>query len=84
MLKKKVKEESLRTYLFTYSHVYDTISLHRLADMYEMEYRHVHSLVAKMIINQELMVGLQHSIKNATLMKLHNIIINQIILGFHG
>lgn len=56
MLRRKIREESLRTYLFTYSHVYDTISLPRLATMYDMEYEQVHSVVAKMIINQELMV----------------------------
>lgn len=57
MLRRKIREESLRTYLFTYSHVYDSVSLPRLATMYDMEYDHVHSIVAKMIINQELMVS---------------------------
>lgn len=56
MLRRKIREESLRTYLFTYSHVYDSISLPRLAEMYDMDYDQVHSVVAKMIINQELMV----------------------------
>jgi len=57
MLRRKIREESLRTYLFTYSHVYDSISLLRLAEMYDLEYAQVHSVVAKMIINQELMVS---------------------------
>lgn len=56
MLGKKIKEECLRTYLFTYSHVYDSVSLPRLGIMYDMEDAQVHSVVAKMIINQELMV----------------------------
>lgn len=59
MLRRKIREESLRTYLFTYSHVYDSISLPRLAGMYDMDYEQVHSVVAKMIINQELMVSNQ-------------------------
>jgi len=56
LIERKIKEECLRTYLFTYSHVYDSISLPRLATMYELEDAQVHSIVAKMIINQELMV----------------------------
>jgi hypothetical protein len=56
LLLRKIKEECLRTYLFTYSHVYDSISLPKLASMYSLEYSQVHSIVAKMIINQEFMV----------------------------
>jgi translation initiation factor 3 subunit C len=56
MLRRKIREESLRTYLFTYSSVYDSISIPRLAEMYELEFQQVHSVVAKMIINQELAV----------------------------
>jgi hypothetical protein len=57
LLLRKIKEECLRTYLFTYSHVYDSISLPKLASMYSLEYSQVHSIVAKMIINQEFMVS---------------------------
>lgn len=56
MLSRKIREESLRTYLFTYSNVYDSVSIPRLADMYGMDFQKVHSIVAKMIINQELAV----------------------------
>lgn len=56
MLSNLIKEESLRTYLFTYSHVYDSISMATLADMFEMEKSSVHSIISKMIINEELMV----------------------------
>lgn len=41
MLRRKIREESLRTYLFTYSNVYDSVSIPRLAEMYEMEVRHL-------------------------------------------
>ena len=53
----KIQEESLRTYLFTYSSVYDTLSLVTLADMFELDVYKVHSIISKMIINEELMVG---------------------------
>jgi len=58
MLSRKIQEESMRTYLFTYSNVYDSISIPMLADMFELEVNAVHALVSKMIINEELMASL--------------------------
>ncbi|XP_044763393.1 eukaryotic translation initiation factor 3 subunit C [Coccinella septempunctata] len=58
MLTKLIKEESLRTYLFTYSNVYDSISMSTLAQMFELEKSVVHSIISKMIINEELMASL--------------------------
>ncbi|XP_044260087.1 eukaryotic translation initiation factor 3 subunit C [Tribolium madens] len=58
MLTRLIKEESLRTYLFTYSHVYDSISMATLAQMFELEKAVVHSIISKMIINEELMASL--------------------------
>lgn len=63
MLTRLIKEESLRTYLFTYSHVYDSISMQTLAEMFEMEKATVHSIISKMIINEELMVCIFVNIK---------------------
>ncbi|CAD6239672.1 GSCOCG00008755001-RA-CDS [Cotesia congregata] len=58
MLTRLIKEEALRTYLFTYSHVYDSISMPTLADMFQLERPVVHSTISKMIINEELMASL--------------------------
>ncbi|XP_017476392.1 PREDICTED: eukaryotic translation initiation factor 3 subunit C [Rhagoletis zephyria] len=58
MLVKFIKEESLRTYLFTYSNVYTSLSIPSLAQMYELPVQKVHSLISKMIINEELMASL--------------------------
>jgi len=58
MLSRKIQEESMRTYLFTYSNVYDSISIPILAEMFELEENCVHALVSKMIINEELMASL--------------------------
>jgi len=58
MLSGKIQEESMRTYLFTYSNVYDSISIPVLAEMFELEVNGVHALVSKMIINEELMASL--------------------------
>lgn len=56
MLTKLIREEALRTYLFTYSHVYDSISMATLSETFELEPSVVHSIISKMIINEELMV----------------------------
>ncbi|XP_075238234.1 eukaryotic translation initiation factor 3 subunit c [Lycorma delicatula] len=58
MLARLIKEESLRTYLFTYSHVYASISMATLAEMFELDKPIVHSIISKMIINEELMASL--------------------------
>uniref|UniRef100_A0A2P2HXK4 Eukaryotic translation initiation factor 3 subunit C n=1 Tax=Hirondellea gigas TaxID=1518452 RepID=A0A2P2HXK4_9CRUS len=58
MLGRKVQEESLRTYLFTYSHVYDSISLVNLSKMFELPHATVHAIISKMIINEEIMGSL--------------------------
>uniref|UniRef100_A0A0K8TT22 Eukaryotic translation initiation factor 3 subunit C n=1 Tax=Tabanus bromius TaxID=304241 RepID=A0A0K8TT22_TABBR len=58
MLTRFIKEESLRTYLFTYSNVYSSISIPSLAQMYELPTGKVHSLISKMIINEELMASM--------------------------
>ena len=56
MMTRKIQEESLRTYLFTYSSIYDSISLNTLADSFELDRATIHSIISKMIINEELMV----------------------------
>lgn len=58
MLELKIREESLRAYLFTYSNVYDSISIEILAEMFKLEKSGVHSIISKMIINEELMASL--------------------------
>merc|ERR1711997_906070 len=58
MLSRKIQEETLRTYLFTYSKVYDSISVVTLSEMFELEKEVVHAIVSKMIISEELMASL--------------------------
>ncbi|XP_041094754.1 eukaryotic translation initiation factor 3 subunit C isoform X3 [Polyodon spathula] len=58
MLVRKIQEESLRTYLFTYSSVYDAISMRMLSEMFMLELHTVHSIISKMIISEELMASL--------------------------
>merc|ERR1719150_2599055 len=58
MLCRKIQEETLRTYLFTYSKVYDSISVVTLSEMFELDKGEVHAIVSKMIISEELMASL--------------------------
>ena len=57
MIIQKIQEESLRTYLFSYSSVYDSLSMGMLASMFDLDVVNVHGIISKMIINEELMVG---------------------------
>ena len=58
MLQNKIKIENMRTYLFTYSSIYDSISLDTLTEMFELDIAEVQTIVNKLIINDEIMVSL--------------------------
>ena len=78
MMTQKIKEESLRTYLFTYSSVYDSLSLELLAQMFELEKPVVHSTISKMIINEELMVCLMCLINKGSVIRVFHKGISQL------
>jgi len=58
MIGQKIQEESLRTYLFSYSAIYDSFSLNLLGEMFELDVPVVNSIISKMIINEDLMASL--------------------------
>uniref|UniRef100_H2Z1Q7 Eukaryotic translation initiation factor 3 subunit C n=1 Tax=Ciona savignyi TaxID=51511 RepID=H2Z1Q7_CIOSA len=54
MLETKIKEESISTYLFTYSQFYDNVSLDWLSSMFKLDKTTCHRIISKLIINEEL------------------------------
>ncbi|CAF4033818.1 unnamed protein product [Rotaria sp. Silwood2] len=59
MLINKIKEESLRIYLFTNATIFDSISIPSLADIFELSIKQVYEIICKMIINEELMASIE-------------------------
>ncbi|XP_067935019.1 eukaryotic translation initiation factor 3 subunit C-like [Watersipora subatra] len=58
MITLKIQEETLRTYLFTYSSIYTSLSMDTLAEMFQLPRTTIHSIISKMIINEELLASL--------------------------
>jgi translation initiation factor 3 subunit C len=54
MLTRRIQEEGLRTWIFTYGPNYDSLSLAQLAEMFSLPKNVVHSVVSKMMISEEL------------------------------
>ncbi|EMR11319.1 hypothetical protein PNEG_00348 [Pneumocystis murina B123] len=66
ILTTKIQEEAVRTYLFTYSPFYETISIPRLSEMFDLPKSNITALVSKMISHEEI---------SAALDQIHNAII---------
>ncbi|KAF8494547.1 eukaryotic translation initiation factor 3 subunit 8 N-terminus-domain-containing protein [Gautieria morchelliformis] len=61
MLARRIQEEGLRTYLFTYALYYSTLLLSLLSRTFSLSLRTVTSTVSKMIWNEELAASLDQS-----------------------
>ncbi|KAH9937729.1 eukaryotic translation initiation factor 3 subunit 8 [Amylocystis lapponica] len=61
MLAKRIQEEGLRTYLFTYAPHYSTLSLSLLSRTFSLPLRTVTSVVSKMIWSEELSASLDQA-----------------------
>jgi len=54
MIKRSIKIEALRTYLFAYASIYDAFHMDQLVGMFDLEAKVVHSVVSKMMIKEEI------------------------------
>jgi len=61
MLAKRIQEQGLRTYLFTYAPHYSTLSLSLLSRSFSLPLRTVTSIVSKMIWSEELSASLDQA-----------------------
>ncbi|KAH8581521.1 eukaryotic translation initiation factor 3 subunit 8 [Cryptosporidium sp. chipmunk genotype I] len=53
-LELNIKQEALRTYLFTYGHLYSSYSVGNLIEMFQLPREKIHSLLSKMMLKNEL------------------------------
>jgi translation initiation factor 3 subunit C len=67
MLTKRIQEESLRTYLFTYNSVYNSLSLKTLSEMFELPPQVVRRILSKMMISDELQGSWDEPTQSVTL-----------------
>ncbi|KAL9644387.1 hypothetical protein ABK040_013616 [Willaertia magna] len=70
MLKKKIKVSALKAYIFKFSKHYDTMSIDLLSKMFDLPASKIHSIVNKMIINEEFYAGFDHT--NSTIVVYHS------------
>jgi len=82
MIVERTKLEGLRTYLFSYCSNYDSLSLKQLCDMFEMGKNDVHSVISKMIINQELYASLDQPTGSIVLRKVEPTQLQSLALQF--
>ncbi|EKM80889.1 hypothetical protein AGABI1DRAFT_119443 [Agaricus bisporus var. burnettii JB137-S8] len=61
MLAKRIQEQGLRTYLFTYAPHYATLSLSLLSRTFSLSLRTVTSIISKMIWNEEVAASLDQA-----------------------
>lgn len=59
-LKLKLQETALKTYVLTYGHVYESISLDQLGVMFALPASSVHSQISRLIIAEELNATIDH------------------------
>ncbi|KAG1852892.1 eukaryotic translation initiation factor 3 subunit 8 N-terminus-domain-containing protein [Suillus subalutaceus] len=78
MLAKRIQEQGLRTYLFTYAPYYSTLSLSLLSRTFSLPLRSVTSMISKMIWNEELSASLDQSTGHSRPQQLAQVIADKV------
>eukprot|EP01027_Heterolobosea_sp_BB2_P003508 GEZU01005314.1.p1 GENE.GEZU01005314.1~~GEZU01005314.1.p1 ORF type:complete len:952 (-),score=400.13 GEZU01005314.1:3202-6057(-) len=82
MIKKQIKEQALRTYLFTYSRNFNAVSLQELTEFFELTPSAAHSIISKMMINEELQSSWDQSTNTIVMYNVEPTKLQQLALYF--
>ncbi|CAK4647880.1 hypothetical protein LEN26_016758 [Aphanomyces euteiches] len=82
MVQHKIQVESLRSYLMAFSEEYDALNLSHLCAMFELDSKTVHSVVSKMMINEELQGAWDQGSQSIVLHKVERTRLQQLALQY--
>ncbi|RHY04029.1 hypothetical protein DYB36_007429 [Aphanomyces astaci] len=82
LVQHKIQVESLRSYLMAFSEEYDSLDLAQLCAMFELDSKTVHSVVSKMMINEELQGAWDQGSQTIVLHKVERTRLQQLALQY--
>ncbi|RHY28935.1 hypothetical protein DYB32_005586 [Aphanomyces invadans] len=82
LVQHKIQVESLRSYLMAFSEEYDALNLTHLCAMFELDSKTVHSVVSKMMINEELQGAWDQGSQSIVLHKVERTRLQQLALQY--
>ncbi|KAF0688222.1 Aste57867_20092 [Aphanomyces stellatus] len=82
LVQHKIQVESLRSYLVAFSEEYDALNLTHLCAMFELDTKTVHSVVSKMMINEELQGAWDQGSQSIVLHKVERTRLQQLALQY--
>ena len=77
-----IKEAALRTYLYTYGAQYDSLSLVQLSKMFSLDENRAHSIVSRMLHEEEVNAAWDQPTKSIVMMKMEPSRLQELALAF--